>query len=182
MGTREEDDGSSDSTASDGTAGVGPRSSRGGDESGRTTPQQDSSSGRWDFVGTKPHWLPTRLRLWTDDVAASAWRRGLLARLQSDVRTSGMGREEALVQDVERRTAELMARYEADADGGWVGGPPFQGLGLIMLPSSHRVWCKFYSSNEEFQVQERGATTPEVVPWRRIAQAGGRQISWFNEP
>jgi hypothetical protein len=51
-----------------------------------------------------------------DDWSHEWWRRGMLQRLRRDRRTSGLGREEGIVNDIERRARDLRARYDVDGD------------------------------------------------------------------
>ena len=67
------------------------------------------------------HWLSGGARRWLDDLAHAWWKRGMLARLRGDHRTSGGGREEALVAEIERRTKSLEAVYLGNF--AWMKGP-----------------------------------------------------------
>jgi len=67
------------------------------------------------------HWLSGGARRWLDDLAHAWWKRGMLARLRGDHRTSGGGREEALVAEIERRTKSLEAVYLSNF--AWMKGP-----------------------------------------------------------
>ena len=67
------------------------------------------------------HWLSGGARRWLDDLAHAWWKRGMLARLRGDHRTSGGGREEVLVAEIERRTKSLEAVYLGNF--AWMKGP-----------------------------------------------------------
>ena len=68
----------------------------------------------------RAHWLSGGARRWLDDLAHAWWKRGMLARLRSNHRTSGNGREEALVADIESRTKQMRAKYLGDR--AWMRG------------------------------------------------------------
>ena len=57
------------------------------------------------------HWLPERWRAWLDRFEHAWWRRGILARLRSDPRLSGAGREARLLDDIERAADALVAKH-----------------------------------------------------------------------
>ena len=57
------------------------------------------------------HWLSDSARWWLDKTEHGWWRRGLLASLRRDHRTSGAGREESLANDIETLAKKLGERY-----------------------------------------------------------------------
>ena len=56
---------------------------------------------------SRAHWLGDQWRGWLDATEHAWWRRGILASLRTDHRTSGAGREERLVADIEKLSEEF---------------------------------------------------------------------------
>ena len=69
---------------------------------------------RQGFLGpgrNRAHWLGDQLRGWLDATEHAWWKRGILASLRTDHRTSGAGREERLVADIEQLSEDLCRKY-----------------------------------------------------------------------
>ena len=60
---------------------------------------------------SRAHWLGDQWRGWLDATEHAWWKRGILASLRTDHRTSGAGREERLVADIEKQCEELCRKY-----------------------------------------------------------------------
>ena len=60
---------------------------------------------------SRAHWLGDQWRGWLDATEHAWWRRGILASLRTDHRTSGAGREERLVASIEKLSEELHRKY-----------------------------------------------------------------------
>ena len=60
---------------------------------------------------SRAHWLGDQWRGWLDATEHAWWKRGILASLRADHRTSGGGREESLVSEIEKQTESLCRKY-----------------------------------------------------------------------